>query len=464
MVGRYRALGGYRAVSCGVPQDFDAAAGPGAVDDAPTDARGDLATRVKAGEVVVVPRLLQRIGWMDRILEICRDELVELLGAAGADAVMAARFQRLHEQVGVEDLFVLNRRLMARMRAVAPLLVRDFAHQIAGRRGTFAECYPNVRTIVPQDFAARHAAAFDAVDRARGAGKVTVHGPHYDSWHRHPLNTVNIWCAIGPVLDGNGMVVYPSVWGKRLPCDANGKIRRDQILGVAQNYPLEPGDALVFHANHLHGSELNRTDATRFVLSLRMTFERPAFPQAHYYRYVYSDWVGGRLDRWARLRVQLSYGFLRGRLRRMLRAASGAAEHRYVIGAAAYFAPTHDTAGDAPAPLAVAWDDARRACRLRADAVPASQIRALDARYGVARTAEGLVLFARKCPHAGADLLGGRLTTDGRLVCPWHNLAFSTVTGRSACRSIAPLQVIAGTRVGEEVHFEIPAPPPVSPS
>ncbi len=37
---------------------------------------------------------------------------------------------------------------------------------------------------------------------------------------------------------------------------------------------------------------------------------------------------------------------------------------------------------------------------------------------------------SRRCRHLGADLAGGRVDEDGRLVCPWHASAYDVSSGR----------------------------------
>ena len=37
---------------------------------------------------------------------------------------------------------------------------------------------------------------------------------------------------------------------------------------------------------------------------------------------------------------------------------------------------------------------------------------------------------SRRCRHLGADLAGGHVDGDGRLVCPWHSSAYDVETGR----------------------------------
>jgi nitrite reductase/ring-hydroxylating ferredoxin subunit len=36
----------------------------------------------------------------------------------------------------------------------------------------------------------------------------------------------------------------------------------------------------------------------------------------------------------------------------------------------------------------------------------------------------------RRCRHLGADLAGGHVDDDGRLVCPWHASAYDVGSGR----------------------------------
>jgi nitrite reductase/ring-hydroxylating ferredoxin subunit len=37
---------------------------------------------------------------------------------------------------------------------------------------------------------------------------------------------------------------------------------------------------------------------------------------------------------------------------------------------------------------------------------------------------------SRRCRHLGADLAGGHVDDEGRLVCPWHASAYDVGTGR----------------------------------
>jgi len=418
----------------------------------PVDA-ASIADRVRRGEVIVVRGLLQSLGWFERLIQICREELEGLVGEAGAAEILEHGFERLHTQLSPEALVSFNCDVMRRLPPLAPHMIKAFARQTLGRRDAFAELMPNFRTIVPHDVAVERRALLLEDERHRGAGKLTLHPPHHDSWHGHPLGTINLWCAIGPVRDGNGMMVFPDAWGARLPTGPDGALRRDQQVGRPLNFTLAPGDGLVFHANHLHGSEVNRTDATRTVISLRFTLGAPDFPAAHVFPYVYADWAGTALKRWARLPVLASPNYLAGRAKAVAARLRGLRPLPPGLRPQARFPATHDSSSAQAEPLAASWEPGREVCRIAADALDIGEVRPLDARFCVFRTAQGYAAVSRSCPHEGADLAGGWVRDDGQLACPWHNLTFDPTTGRSPCRSIRPLRLAHGVERDGQVRF-----------
>jgi nitrite reductase/ring-hydroxylating ferredoxin subunit len=50
--------------------------------------------------------------------------------------------------------------------------------------------------------------------------------------------------------------------------------------------------------------------------------------------------------------------------------------------------------------------------------------------YAVGNADGELFAVGRRCRHLGADLAGGSLDEQGRLVCPWHQSAYDVRTGR----------------------------------
>ena len=50
--------------------------------------------------------------------------------------------------------------------------------------------------------------------------------------------------------------------------------------------------------------------------------------------------------------------------------------------------------------------------------------------YAVGNSGGELFAVTRRCRHFGADLAGGKIDEQGRLVCPWHQSAYDVRTGR----------------------------------
>jgi nitrite reductase/ring-hydroxylating ferredoxin subunit len=50
--------------------------------------------------------------------------------------------------------------------------------------------------------------------------------------------------------------------------------------------------------------------------------------------------------------------------------------------------------------------------------------------FAVGNADGALFAVSRRCRHLGADLAGGSLDEEGRLVCPWHQSAYDVRTGR----------------------------------
>ena len=50
--------------------------------------------------------------------------------------------------------------------------------------------------------------------------------------------------------------------------------------------------------------------------------------------------------------------------------------------------------------------------------------------YAVGNSGGEFFAVSRRCRHLGADLAGGTVDEQGRLVCPWHQAAYDVRTGR----------------------------------
>jgi ectoine hydroxylase-related dioxygenase (phytanoyl-CoA dioxygenase family) len=90
-----------------------------------------------------------------------------------------------------------------------------------------------------------------------------------------------------------------------------------QHFGEPAVAELEPGDALVFRGEHLHASEINVTDETRYVLTVRFTPATPRYGEGILWR-PYTDLrlAGSALAPLATLRSRLCAAWLRQRVYR----------------------------------------------------------------------------------------------------------------------------------------------------
>lgn len=377
----------------------------------------DLKDRVLAGEVVVVRGGFQRAGLLDPILKMSLEAVADEIGPDAAAAVAARGFEKIHEIVPAHDIPRLTDEIYERVAARAPQDLSILVPSIfAGVRRHYFETSPNVRFHVPFDTTQGDRALFNDFTKKHGEGKLTAHGPHRDSWLDCPDNGVNIWIAIGRVRPGNGLTVYRNEYEGHQRYTGMGNIARDERLTEPLTFDLEPGDFVLFHTDQLHGSALNYTDETRFVISYRITFDRPHFPNGHYHSYCHSGLANGPLRAAATLPALMQPSYVRSFGERVAQKLRPIKPQRIEL---------------APASSSDVRD------------MRIGEIRPTDRKTCVARIGEDeFVTFDRRCPHQGADLAMGHVT-DGRIVCPWHNLPFDPATGRSPCQSLRPLAVRA---------------------
>ncbi len=389
-----------------------------------TDPAGeqDLKERVLAGEVVVVRGGLQRVGLLEPILELSRQALADVIGPEAAAAVAAQGFEKIHEIVPARDIPRLADEIYERVEARAHEdLSRIVPGIFAGVRRYYFETAPNVRFHVPFDATRGDLALFNDFTRKHGEGKLTAHGPHRDPWLDCPDNGVNIWIAIGRVRRGNGLTVYRNEYEGRQRYTEQGNIAADEPVTQPLTFELEPGDLILFHTDQLHGSALNYTSETRFVISYRITFDRPHFPNGHYHSYCHSGLAGGPLRAAATLPALMQPSYLRSLGERAARRLRPRKRAQAVLAPAGPCDPGEMRIGE---------------------------IRPVDRKTCMARLGEDeFVTFSRRCPHKGADLAMGYVA-DGRIVCPWHNVPFDPATGRSPCQSLRPLVIKAADRPG----------------
>lgn len=139
-------------------------------------------------------------------------------------------------------------------------------------RGTrpYLSEYLGIRIMPPLGTVTDHSAF------ASREGFLTPRDVHVDSWFNTALNSVNLWMAITPVQRGNGLILYPDAFRRPLLHDGH-TLLPGQHTGDPVDLALDPGAILLF-AGHLHASQPNATDATRFVLTKRFSAGPPRSP------------------------------------------------------------------------------------------------------------------------------------------------------------------------------------------
>jgi nitrite reductase/ring-hydroxylating ferredoxin subunit len=373
---------------------------------------------LKRGEIFVARHCLQAAGVFDKLYAMILESIEEVAGAQARAAAQTQGLRRLHEIITVPQLLALNPVITKRVRGMAAEVTTAVAEKQLGLGpDVYFEDGPNVRIFCPQDFTVENRAAFEGFRKTVGAGRLTTHGPHQDDRHFHPIGSINIWCAFDRVEVGNGMTVYPDFYGHMLPCiTVDGNIQTNQVLGRPITTAMDAGDAWIFETLQVHGSTINQTPDTRFVISFRVVCGTPEFRSKTWYSYVRpSDCSAeGPPD------VAIDYSELPSR------------------------GPTTvDTSGHLPETVvSVAREDG--ALDINGGMVPEGEIRPVNASLCVARVEGNPVAFLRGCPHEGADLAGGSVC-EGRIVCPWHGLHMNIDDGRSGCRTVGPLKLVPCT-------------------
>jgi nitrite reductase/ring-hydroxylating ferredoxin subunit len=374
--------------------------------------------RVTAGEVIVLRGCLQELGYFATFQSIIRNVFEAFIGADKADAVMAEGVQWLHLYVSSKQLTEITKRLQTDLGTVSMMMVKQVARDLLGvREDAYAEESRNIRIFVPQDSWAIGRDDYLQFERERNRGKLTLHGPHTDVWGYHPLNVINVWTAIGPVLPGNGMSIWPELFGRIPPMGEWHVSRTDQVLGTPFGVSLNAGDALLFHIGHIHGSRINQTDQTRFVCSARFTVGPPILFDKPWYSYMNIDDIPDRIGTAA--------------------APCATDPERPAVPPA-----NIDTANRLPEPVASRPGEIPGTLVFESRSLGIGEVRPLTADYCVARSQDGVFAFSRHCPHEGGDLAAGYIRGD-QVYCPGHNLGIDLHTGQSPCRSLPAIHILS---------------------
>ncbi len=402
-----------------------------------------LTEKVIEGEVFVIRGCLQRLGVFD---EIAATSIAGIRDAAGAEVVGKIKregFDAIHRFASLDQIETATDKIYEHACDKAPDWVSKIAPGLLGiTEPYFFERGPNIRFHVPYDIMASNVEAMDRFASKSGGGKLAPHPNHRDSWVGCPDNLINIWAAVGPIPEGNGLTLFPDAFTRDV-ARVGASIAFDENPGEPLNFNLEPGDTIVFHGEHVHSSVLNRTDGTRHAVSFRIVKEKPHFPNTHYHRYAHSSLAGGPLDFFAELPANLAWSYVETRL--------GGAAKKLGLKKEEPQRQNRSHASQDKKPLG-----GKRTFSL--SSLPENSLHAITDEVCVARIGKDkIAAFDRKCPHGGGDLALG-VILDGEITCPWHNLRFDPKTGASACQTLKRVRMYDINVEGDDVTVSLDNP------
>lgn len=394
--------------------------------DARQASRRGIVEKILNGEVFVARKELQSFDLMGIMVEASLAGIAKSVGSEVAERVRQLGFERIHEVVPAADILKITDGVYEEMLRIAPHFLQSYIPKaFPEAKPLYFELYPNVRFHIPYALAADHRKTFEGF---RGEGKVVAHGPHRDSWLNCPDNGVNVWIAIGPVQQGNGLTIFKDDNHRKLSFKPTGDIADGEKLHKPLTFSLEPGDAIIFHTDHLHGSELNRTDQTRFVVSFRITFGKPRFPNGHSHEYVHAGLNNSFMKPLAKLPAKLQRSYALAVLKSVNKRAKSIIKRR------------QPRINDPHRVTRTAVDDEQQIVSLALSDVPVGTISGVTKNVCVARLSETeCVAISRRCPHRGGDFSNGWID-NGQIVCPWHNLNFHPASGASPCAALPSLK------------------------
>ncbi|WP_331766456.1 phytanoyl-CoA dioxygenase family protein [Embleya sp. NBC_00896] len=274
---------------------------------------------VDEGRLVVIKRGLQHLNALEPLRRAIAVAARETLPADAARTLERDGIEQLHAAATVEEATALRTRLETLMRPIAADAILDFA-ATADPEGppVYVSRHLGVRTMLP------HAVVAGRDELAPLAGFMVPNALHVDSWFNTTLNSVNLWIALGRVRPGNGLLVYPDLYRRPVRRVGYG-LAPDQELGAPVRFTLDAGDILVFSGDHVHASETNTTDETRWVLTKRVSIGAPRFNPKGSGWVPYDDprLLRGPFRRSASLRSRATRAYGRHLLRTALRRPPG---------------------------------------------------------------------------------------------------------------------------------------------
>jgi hypothetical protein len=257
------------------------------------------------GACVLIPKGLHKSGLATDLDILVFQAFAEVAGRKKAEEVKAAGVEQIHQILPLSALIRSNHRLNQLLTPHCLKIAKGIVTKgLEYRTSVYISKQIIARFMVPFSFLDDHERSEIHSRNPRKCcggiekGKVKPHELHRDSWYNLPANILNLWVAMSEVVPGNGIVIFPEMFGKEVP-HAAAVMERNVSTGPSINFSLEKGDVLLFNGDHLHASEANRTNRTRFVISLRFYVSRPKYRHSRKagVRFYHSTFISTSLEK-----------------------------------------------------------------------------------------------------------------------------------------------------------------------
>src|SRR3989440_2369169 len=208
----------------------------------------------EAGAVVVLEAAFAESGYLTRFTDLYLDEIGAMTSPAIAGTLRTRGLEHLHDLLEPDDVAELIARLDKRAASFALPVARALVEAASPFPPThYFICGRTwIRAVIPYQLVEN---VPHILEMGHLFGHLLPTAPHRDVWVTHPRNTLSLWCAVGPVREGNTLKLFEG---------------SETEPGRAITPSLAPGDVLVFNGDTLHGSVHNDTSETRVSIGTRI--------------------------------------------------------------------------------------------------------------------------------------------------------------------------------------------------
>ena len=214
------------------------------------------------GQIIVIPNIFEKMSFLKPYIKY------ESRIRKKAEKILSQKQDEIPKKL---SNLVLRSRNSIKTIAFQTAILASVASEF--KDSFYIEMEPNLRMQFPERKIGKHRKKMEEII---GPGQVTPHGAHKDSWFHHPKNTFNLWIPFTEANYKNGLYILPRSQ-KYYPNFKDQEILEgnDTFINDQWVTNMQPGSAILFLAELLHGSIINQTDKIRSTLSMRFTLEKP---------------------------------------------------------------------------------------------------------------------------------------------------------------------------------------------